>query len=371
MEEKKILSRTAFKQLATFLTILLVLCVSIMVSTQFIPQVEAARTRVFTEDFNSYSNTWWTTYQGTPVIESGALKLNQARCHGAVYTKYCNMTVRAKVSATITAGAPTFGLLTNYTAPDNQEYTIRIFFFSDGYVYGLCQKGPGASTQVALQTYTGNTYYKFMVIWDSSSVKFYVDGVLKQTVNTNIIQSRAKPWLSQPDSAQSLYIDYFYLEEERETSYLRPDICYANITNWINPSWTEGNKTLWASMTGSGTYVYKIYVPSTYAQYFAEVKKNGVAYTNFSFDMASRELLIKGLTGTVVSAAFVDPPQILVNLYYWLLGFGISIAPLLKIWDKLAKIHKLLPYLGIAIAIAFLVVAAWYAWIYLSAWRLS
>jgi len=60
----------------------------------------------------------------------------------------------------------------------------------------------------------------------------------------------------------------------------------------------------------------------------------------------------------------------LVNLYYWLLGFGISIASLLKLWDKLAAIHKLLPYVVLAVAVAFLVVAAWYAWQFYSAWRL-
>jgi len=374
--KEKILSRTAFRKLAAMLVILLVLCIGTMISTQ-ISEVHAARSRVFTEDFNTYSNTWWTTYDiGTPSIESGALKLpgpgGPSGCHSAVYSRYVNWTWRAKVSATPTAGyEPLVALLTNYTEGSDKTNSIYVSFNYDLKLSGQCRKEGGLNYQ-NIGTYSVNSWQNIMIIWDSGTVKFYVNGTLQFTSSTYIIQSRAKVFLRNPaGSGYNLYVDYVYLEEDRSSTYVTPHVSYANITNWLNPSWTESNKTLWASMTGGGTYAYKVYIPSSYLNYFAEVKVNGNPHTNIAFNMPTHELSVKGLTGTVVSVQLVDPPQVLVNLYYWLLGFGISIAPLLKLWDKLAKIHKLLPYVVIAVAIVFLCAAAWYAWQFFTAIKLQ
>lgn len=373
MEEKENLSRTAFRKLATVLAILLIVCVGMAASPHFIPEVEAARTRVFTEEGNSYSTSWWTTYTGTPTAESGYLKIHQASCHGAVYVKYANFTFRAKVTVFPPGGwEALIALLTNYTDPTSITNSIFISFNSDHTLSAQCRK-QGSESYTTVGTYGIGSWQNIKIIWDSSVVKFYVNGTSKWNCTTaaSIIQSRAKLYLRALAAEYDFDVDYVYLEEDRPVTYVTPHISYANITAWLNPSWTEGNKTLWASMTGSGTYIYKVYVPSTYLQYFAEVKKNGVVTTNIAFDMAARELSVKGITGTIVAVQLVDPPQILVNLYYWLLGFGISIAPLLKVWDKLASIHKLLPYVLIVVAAACLIVAAWSLWTYWTYWRFS
>ena len=63
----------------------------------------------------------------------------------------------------------------------------------------------------------------------------------------------------------------------------------------------------------------------------------------------------------------IDPPEWLIDFSYWLMAAtGISLAPLLKIWDWLVKKNKMLPYLLILLGLVFLVFAAWLIWQWIS-----
>lgn len=41
---------------------------------------------------------------------------------------------------------------------------------------------------------------------------------------------------------------------------------------------------------------------------------------------------------------------------------GVSLLPLLKIWDRLAKRYKLLPYVVVLLGLVFLAFAVWFIW---------
>ena len=72
-----------------------------------------------------------------------------------------------------------------------------------------------------------------------------------------------------------------------------------------------------------------------------------------SFTTINKEIVLK----------LIDPPEWLVDFSYWLMAAtGISLAPLLKIWDILSKKHRLLPYIVILLGLVFLALAVWFVW---------
>lgn len=128
-------------------------------------------------------------------------------------------------------------------------------------------------------------------------------------------------------------------------------------------AWFPSNVTLKAVVSGGGTYTMKVYIPLSWKNYFVDVKKDGGAWTNLAFQRSTRELSIKGLTGTTVTIQMVDPPEWMVNFAYWFgSATGVSLLPLLKIWDRLAKKHKLLPYAVVLLGLVLLAFAVWFIW---------
>jgi len=97
------------------------------------------------------------------------------------------------------------------------------------------------------------------------------------------------------------------------------------------------------------------------------VKANGTKVTsNINFIRKTRILNFSSSFTTInkeIMLKLIDPPEWLVDFGYWLMAAtGVSLAPLLKLWDGLSRRHKLLLHIVILRGFEFLVLVVWYLW---------
>ena len=103
----------------------------------------------------------------------------------------------------------------------------------------------------------------------------------------------------------------------------------------------------------------------------ASIKVNGTKVTsNINFIRATRVLNFSSSFMSInklIELQLIDPLEWLVDFSYWLMATtGVSLAPLLKIWGRLSKKHRLLPYTVILLGLVFLALAVWFVWRWIS-----
>jgi len=221
----------------------------------------------------------------------------------------------------------------------------------------------GSNSDSSVESFDNSTYHTYTIVWEPERVQFYIDGTMKKTFNETYTPPQAIMYLRcYSDTGWSgALIDRVIFNENREKYYEIPNVggLADNVANYGNTyndaEWFSANQTLRMNMTGDG---FRVYVPASLCTYIVEVKDDGVLVTNLKFRMATRELYINATMASIVSMEFVDPPAILIWLYWAILPFGISIAPLIKVWAWLEKKHKSLPYIvcmALLIGLAFVI----------------
>jgi len=346
----------------------------ILVAMALIPSALAAETTTFSDHFTSYDTTVWFKTAGTDPSTFGGTYLNAShtRLRSAYVHKYCNFTW---------VGRPYredkeewIGLTTAYYQHTNYTKTAIYWVFRPDGTLKTKVVNHGTQTENTVGGYDSSTDHTYTIIWEEGRVRFYFDGTLNDTITTNVpdtpmvVTIYTDTWAS--DQTHRLYIDQIIVKEDREATFDTPDLSFCNSTandHVTSNSWNSSTLTRTITTAAGGTYWVKVYIPTSYRSYFAEVKKDGAVYTNVAFRRATRELSIKGLTTTTLAIKMVDPPEWLVDFSYWFMAAtGVSLAPLLKLWDRLAKIHKLLPYLAVFLGLVFLCFAVWFTWQWIS-----
>ncbi|MCW3992406.1 MAG: hypothetical protein NWE79_06835 [Candidatus Bathyarchaeota archaeon] len=157
--------------------------------------------------------------------------------------------------------------------------------------------------------------------------------------------------------------DWVEYQEDREANFETPDL----VNTWgyptlSNRTWFSGNGT-WLLRTAGLDTNMTIFIPTEWRSYFCEVKVDGAGHTNLGFTRSTRTLEVKGLSSSNVSISMVDPPEWMVNFAYWFgSATGISLLPLLKIWDRLAKRRRALPYIVALLGLVLMALAVWFTW---------
>jgi len=214
--------------------------------------------------------------------------------------------------------------------------------------------------------YDNNTYEVYTLLWEEGRVRFYINNVYKTEVTSNVFSDIMRLNLVTSVGIEGLF-DWVEYQEDREANFDTPDL----VNNWGYPTlsdrtWFSGNNTWLIRTTGLNTNI-TVFIPSEWRSYFCEVKVDGAAHTNLGFVRSARTLKVKGLSSSNVSIAMVDPPELLVNFAYWFgSATGVSLLPLLKIWDRLAKRHKTLPYVVTVLGAVLLAFAVWFIWQWIS-----
>lgn len=344
----------------------LIMLVSFLIgaSTLFsIYTVQAAETTVFEDDFPGVSlNTDDWPFSSGVSVSGGILNITQGYAMARCFFKYGNYTVVA--STPQVTDIKSIRLSTwNQSLGDTW---IKVDLLDNGAIRLECAYD-GSISQAALGTYgTGPTVYT--ILWEEGRVRVFINGTYENQLTTNVMDELGRVVLRSDQWVPGrLYVDSVEVREDRELDYAVPEVVSLNASGTEYPiqdkAWFPGNVTLRAHVSGGGTYTMKVYIPTSWRNYFCEVKKNGASYTNLAFARSARELSIKGLTGTVVTIQMVDPPEWMVNFAYWFgSATGISLLPLLKIWDRLAKKHKLLPYAVVLLGLVLLAFAVWFIW---------
>ena len=219
--------------------------------------------------------------------------------------------------------------------------------------------------------YDVGVWHEYTILWEQNRSRWYVDGVLNYTRQNDagVPDDALRVLMHSTHSAESFRVDWLVVREDRELAYTYPSLsgyqCYLEDTG----VWTSSNLTLTVRTKDDYQQDMYTYIPTSYRNYYCAVKKNGAAHTDVKFTRSIRELAIMGFDSGVkkVDIEMVDPPEWLVDFAYWFMAAtGISLAPLLKVWDLLAKKNKLLPYLVILIGLVFLVFAVWLIWRWIS-----
>ena len=198
-------------------------------------------------------------------------------------------------------------------------------------------------------------------------MQWFTDGVLNYTKQNDagIPDEALRVVMHSTASAEYFRVDWLVVREDRELSYAHPSVtgymAYLNDTG----VWNADNLTLTVRTKQDSAQDMFVYVPLAYRNYYCSVKKGGTEHTAVKFFRSRRELKLYTLGGGYkkIDLEMVDPPEWLVDFAYWFMAATrISLAPLLKIWDRLAKKNKLLPYLVILLGQVFIIFAVWLIW---------
>lgn len=343
-----------------------------------LPFVVAAESEVWRDDYTTWNGEDYRTFAGPPptIVDNSYAELlpggsGQATVSKFI-TKYCNMTFRFKVDATLLATVQVgmeFKDLNVTGTGDELSYLYFLFVSTGDVQVKWLNRNFGWWATVA--TYD-TAWHKYTILWEEGRARWYIDGVLEYTMAAanEIPDCDMRVGYRTNVQARSALVDWVSIRQDREQEYEHPHIVGLNGTAYTGYGFDEPTLTWEGNVTFTSNYDLDLYLPLSYRSYFAEVKINGTTHTNVKFTRSSRELHIKGIPANLkrwVTVAMVDPPEWLVDFSYWFMAAtGVSLAPLLKIWDKLAKKHKLLPYLVVMLGLVFLAFAVWFIWQWLS-----
>jgi len=238
----------------------------------------------------------------------------------------------------------------------------------------------GAMSESATWSNDETNFWNHTIVLESNRVRFYYNGTLKAD-ETQLPKPAAGGMLwiftrTYGNDGAFVYADFVQITEDREAMFTHPTMTYLNLsrrpdTAVLQHDWNATSKTLTLKLKGYGSQSsFKVYRPDSFKSYFVEVKLNGTKTTNISFNRAAKEIRVYNQNlgpssdrEHTYTIQFIDPPVWLVDFAFWFMAAtGVSLAPLLKIWDRLAKRHKMLPYLAIFLGLMFLFFAVWYLW---------
>jgi len=343
-----------------FLTFLLI------VFAGLIPNVGAAERTWFEDD---YPGTSWDTEKyrlklgNSPTVSGGVLNVTNGCLATLYFFSFHNLTFYI-----CQPGYSTQGKYVNFISlNDSAKLTIR--WLTSGVIqYDVKEEsGTGSWTNGGINV--GTTWNKITVISEEGRTRFFINGTLDKTLNHDMGNG---PHYFQYDvksgADDTLLIDWIYISEDWEACWPAPTYSYCSVGDAAvlnEHTWYPSNLTLHLDINRAGSWTAGIYIPEAYRSYFCEVKEDGSPTTSVSFIRSRRELRVAVTGDSLISVALIDPPEWMVNFAYWFMAAtGVSLAPLLKIWDRLARRHKALPYIVTLMGLVFLVVGMWYGFQY-------
>lgn len=358
----------------------LILLASIIIggSTFFsIYPAQAADVRTFTDEFSgsSLDTQEWIEWASSQSVGGGVLNLTNGRHISTRWHRFGKLTIRMRMTNT---SRPVSIEMHGYTHDDYNDQVCLAW--PDAGRYKSYTYSSGSETWAFYTTTMDTNWHNYTLDWESDRLRVYIDGslisdlTLTQYINQQPSRIRVK---SDASGGQLVQIDYIKYEEDFDVAARSvPSIVKTDphttagwIMNFASYAWFEDNLTLRIDTSPSGSHdeTFWMHVPSAYRNYFCEVDIDGTGITDLKFYRADRYLEFNGTVNnaapSVVRLHLVDPPEWMVNFAYWFgSATGVSLLPLLKIWDRLAKRHKILPYIVMLLGLVFSMFAIWFIW---------
>jgi len=346
----------------------------------------AADVRTFQDDFTgaSLDTDKWYLFSGSASVSGGTLNLTNGRLYSQQWFHFGVLEVN--MSITNVADTPSFRL--QGYAGEYYLDQIRFTFGSYGN-HEIYTERSGSATTANDAGAADTNWHVWKIDWESDRIRLWKDGVLQTSMtitdDTKINQQYSRI-VFVADGTTIFIGNVTYTEDFDGGGREEPSIqkCRQS-TNLMKKfstyTWNETEKKLTVLATGGGATDahWGFHIPLSYRNYFVEVKVNGTKVTSdINFIRSTRVLNLSSPFTTInkqIDLQLIDPPVWLVDFSYWFMAAtGISLAPLLKLWDRLAKRHKLLPYIVMLIGLVFLGFAVWYLWQWIgfqaSRWRL-
>ena len=315
--------------------------------------------QTFNDDFpwTSRNQHNWGWEGGSVAISGGIANLTGGELRSTSWLCYGNLTFRARLQGTGNDNSQVILRGPGYHPGDN---FVKLIFTNQ--LVKISCKVNAAYTDSPTVAYNNNTYEVYTLLWEEDRVRLYINHTYKTQVTANVFSDITRLTIITSAGTEALF-DWVEYHEDREANFETPDL----VNTWgyptlSNRTWFSGNGT-WLLRTAGLDTNMTVFIPSEWRSYFCEVKVDGAGHTNLGFTRSTRTLEVKGLSSSNVSISMVDPPEWVVNFAYWFgSATGISLLPLLKIWDRLAKKHKALPYVAILLGLVFMVFAVWFTW---------
>lgn len=348
-----------------------------VLSLWLVAQAHATESEIFRDTYSSWDTEEYLEVSSpAPTCNGTWINIQPSPSGGGTHVskfivRYCNVTFRVWQNNSVTQDTR-FGLefkWLNLTGTGDENSQIFFVLRGDGKIEAYTKNRGSLDTAIIGNQNT--TIHIYTILWEPGRVRYYIDGVLKHTVTSDVPDCDMRlTYRRNADPGSQVWVDWVSVRQDREVEYDHPHIVGLNGTAYTGYGFNSSTLTWTGDLKHTSNYDLDLYLPLSYKNYFAEVKINGTTHTNVKFTRSSRELHVRGISANLkqhVTVKMVDPPEWLVDFSYWFMAAtGFSLAPLLKIWDRLAKIHKLLPYLAIFLGLVFLCFAVWYTWQWIS-----
>jgi len=310
---------------------------------------------VFRDDFSeaSINTSKWTVLKGVAELSGGCLRITDQCITGHAFMKYGTLTVRLSATTLDTGGrimvylCSRDAIISGATPGPLDDYIRLGFWINDGWIHLRTQKDGNASQTPNITGVDMSTFHTYEIVWKPNNVQLYIDGTPRGTLTDYVIDTPARIHF-QPGYTPLGSFDWVSMETDREAEYSNPDISWAGQIS-IGNKYIQFNQYTWDPVAekatidvtrAAGTYEVGLYIPTAWSSHYCKVKVDGITWTRVSFSKNTRELFIGDLSGTGIEVLLIHPPQVLIDLAYWLITHNIDISWLLKFWNRLSQAFK-------------------------------